>query len=446
MQIVGVGELTRYLKALLEEDFSLQDVWVRGEISNYSQPVSGHRYFSLKDETATLKCALFRGSAGWVPPLANGMAVLAHGRLSIYDQRGEYQLYVDAVEEAGIGELHLRFEELKARLEREGLFAEERKRALPPCPATVGVVTSASAAALRDILRTLRLRCPLARVILAPALVQGDGAAEQIAAAIDALNAHGEADVIIVARGGGSIEELWAFNEEAVARAIARSAAPVVTGVGHETDFTIADFVADYRASTPTGAANAVVPDASVWREEIAEAQARMSHLMAARVEAERAALSTAQHQFDRAGPKRRIAAGRQRVDEAVHALRLGTEHAVALRRERLSGTALRLHALSPLLTIARGYAVVRRAADGTVVTRVAQVALGQGVTVRVTDGSFAAVAGPRLDEAADAADAKPEAEAEVLARAPGRAAGRGARLPQTADARERAGTGDVND
>jgi exodeoxyribonuclease VII large subunit len=252
--------------------------------------------------------------------------------------------------------------------------------------------------------------------------------------------------VIIVARGGGSIEELWAFNEEAVARAIARSGVPVVTGVGHETDFTIADFVADYRASTPTGAANAVVPDASVWRDEIAEAHERMSHLMAARVEAERAALSTAQHRLDRAGPERRIASGRQRVDEAVHALRLGTEHAVALRRERLSGTALRLHALSPLLTIARGYAVVRRAADATVVTRVAQVAPGQAVTVRVTDGSFAAVAGPRLDEAADAADAKPEAEAEVLARAPGRAAGRGARLPQTADARERAGTGDVND
>src|SRR5262249_29592373 len=215
-----------------------------------------------------------------------------------------------------IGELHLRFEELKARLEAEGLFAPDRKRPIPPSPATVGVVTSASAAALRDILRTLRLRCPLVRVILAPALVQGEGAAEQVAAAVDALNAHGVADVILVARGGGALEELWAFNEEVVARAIARSQVPVITGVGHETDFTIADFVADLRASTPTGAAIAAVPDVLTWRAELEEIQVRLHYVAAARIQSERQRLGATCHALERAGPQRRIADARQHVDE----------------------------------------------------------------------------------------------------------------------------------
>ncbi|HEY7975423.1 MAG TPA: exodeoxyribonuclease VII large subunit, partial [Ktedonobacterales bacterium] len=256
MRIVAVSELTRYLKDLMAEDYFLQDVWAQGEISNYTQAASGHRYFSLKDGAATLRCALFAGHR--TGQIRNGMAVFAHGRIGLWEQRGDLQFYVDDVRDAGIGELSLRFEALKARLEAEGLFAPERKRPLPERVQVVGVVTSPQAAALRDILRTVRLRCPLVEVILAPALVQGEGAAEQVAAAIDTLNAHGQADVIIVARGGGSIEELWAFNEEVVARAIARSRAPVVTGVGHETDFTIADFVADQRASTPTAAAMAV--------------------------------------------------------------------------------------------------------------------------------------------------------------------------------------------
>ncbi len=297
---------------MLEEDYYLQDVWVRGEVTNYTQAPSGHRYFSLKDERATLGCVLFRGSGGYVPPLRNGMAIVAHGRFSVFEQRGAYQFYVDAVEAAGIGELHLRFEELKARLEAEGLFAAERKRVLPPCPAVVGVVTSASAAALRDILRTLRLRCPLTRVVVAPTLVQGEGAAEQVAAALDALNAHGQADVVIVARGGGSLEELWAFNEEVVARAIARSAIPVVTGVGHETDFTIADFVADYRASTPTAAASAVVPDASAWREALAETHERLTFLVAQRLQGEGERLRVrAAHPIGAAARRRRAALAR---------------------------------------------------------------------------------------------------------------------------------------
>ena len=393
MRIVAVGELTRYLKDLLDEDFFLQDVWVRGEITNYSQSAAGHRYFALKDETAQLRCVCFRGSGWSVPPLRNGMAVLAHGRLTVYEQQGAYQFYVDAVEEAGIGELHLAFEALKAQLEAEDLFAAERKRPLPACPSVIGIVTSPAAAALRDFVRTLRVRCPLVRVILAPALVQGEGAASQVAAAIAALNAQGESEVIVVARGGGSLEELWAFNEEVVARAIANSRVPVVTGVGHETDFTIADFVADYRASTPTAAAMAVVPDSSAWREEVDEARERLDALAAARVSAENERLAVLDHRLSRTSPTRQIDAARQRLDDTLHALDTLTRHRLDLHGERLRAAALRLEALSPLLTLGRGYAVVRREDDGTLVSRVAQVASGDRLALRLSDGELAAIA-----------------------------------------------------
>ncbi|MFI5272958.1 MAG: exodeoxyribonuclease VII large subunit [Ktedonobacterales bacterium] len=397
MRIVAVRELTLYLKELLSSDYLLQDVWVRGEVTNYTQSSLGHRYFSLKDETAQLNCVLFRTSGWSVPALRNGMAVIAHGRLTIYEQRGLYQLNIDAVEDAGIGELHLRFEELKGRLAAEGLFAEERKRALPPCPAVIGVVTSPAAAALRDILRTLRLRFPLARVILAPAMVQGEGAAEQVAAAIAALNAQGESEVIVVARGGGSLEELWAFNEEIVARAIAGSRVPICTGIGHETDFTIADFVADYRASTPTAAASAVVPDLAGWREALDETRRELDAAVGRRLMGERERAAELLRRLERGAPAHVIANGRQRADDALSRLETALRHTLELRREHLRGDALRLHALSPLLTIARGFAIVRRASDGPPITSVAQVKPGQALAIRVADGEFAAVAGPRL-------------------------------------------------
>lgn len=413
MQIVPVGEVTYYLKSLMEEDPYLQDIWVRGEVSNYIRSGAGHRYFSLKDERATLRCVLFRGN-GVASDLSNGMAVVAHGRLTIYEQRGDYQFYVDSVREAGVGELHLRFEELKQRLDQEGLFAPERKRSLPPCPAVVGVVTSASAAALRDILRTLRLRCPLVRVVLAPALVQGAGAADQVASALDLLNAHGEADVIIVARGGGSLEELWAFNEEPVARAIARSAIPVVTGVGHETDFTIADFVADLRASTPTAAATAVVPDASGWRDALDETRARLYYLIEQQLQTSRERFRSQERALHRASPAHAIAIGHQRLDDSRRALDSTATHRLELYRARLSGAALRLDALSPLQTLGRGFAVVRRESDGALVTSVAHAPAGQGLTIRVRDGAFAAVAGPRLDMTPDIAPAGPDRASQL--------------------------------
>jgi exodeoxyribonuclease VII large subunit len=399
MRIAAVGEVARYLKVLLEEDYNLQDIWVRGELTNYTQSSAGHRYFSLKDETATLRCVLFNGRAGaYIPPLRNGIQVLAHGRCSMYEARGDLQFYVDAIEDAGIGEMHLRFEALKARLEAEGLFDAERKRPLPAHPSAIGVVTSPQAAALRDILRTLRLRCPLVRVILAPALVQGDGAAEQVAAAIRALSDHGEAAVIVVARGGGSLEELWAFNEPEVAYAIAASRVPVVTGIGHETDFTIADFVADLRASTPTAAATLVAPDADVWRESLEATRARLDELIDGELAIRAERLGRIGQRLARESPLQRIQQARQRVDETEDALALRLQHALSLRREQVRSTALQLHALSPLLTLARGFSVVRAEPGGRVVASVSQVSPGQSLTVQVADGTFAAIAGAALE------------------------------------------------
>lgn len=397
MRIVGVSELTGYLKSLLEEDYYLQDTWVRGEITNFTQSGAGHRYFSVKDERASLRCVLFRGNGYSVPPLRNGMAVFVHGRVSVYEPRGDVQFYVDAVEDAGIGELHVRFEALKARLEAEGLFAAERKRTLPRSPSVVGVVTSASAAALRDIVRTLRLRCPLVRVVVAPTLVQGEGAAEQVAAAIAMLNAHAQAEVIIVARGGGSLEELWAFNEEIVARAIVASKIPVVTGIGHETDYTIADFVADLRASTPTAAATAVVPDLRSWYETLLQQQERLEQAVSVFLSTQRAMLGIRRHALDRASPLSRILQARQQTDEARERLRIQMQRLLGVRREQLRGRAQSLHALSPLLTLSRGFAVVRRADDDTLVMSVGQVAPGDPLHVRVADGTFDAVAGERV-------------------------------------------------
>src|SRR6266704_4830232 len=244
--VLSVSQLSRYLKELLETNDTLQDVWVQGEISGCRIYPSGHCYFTLKDAEAQLHCVFFKYARlrSAAPELRDGMAIAANGRISLYERDGKLQMYVDSIEPLGDGILFLRFEQLKARLAAEGLFDAERKRPLPSQPAVIGIVTSPQAAALRDMLRVLRSRYPLAEVIFAPTLVQGVEAPASIAAALDLLNEHGEADVVIIGRGGGSIEELWAFNEEVVARAIARSRIPVISGVGHETDFTIADFVA----------------------------------------------------------------------------------------------------------------------------------------------------------------------------------------------------------
>ncbi len=389
--VLSVSVLARYLKELLETDDLLHNVWVQGEISGCRTYASGHCYFTLKDAEAQLPCVFFKHARqrSAAPQLRDGMAIAANGSISLYEREGKLQLYVESVELIGEGALFLRFEQLKARLSAEGLFEPERKRPIPEQPAVVGLVTSPDGAALRDMLRVLRTRYPLVQVILSPTLVQGSEAPAAIVAAIDRLNEHGEADVIIVARGGGSIEELWAFNEEVVARAIARSRIPVISGVGHETDFTIADFVADYRASTPTAAATKAVPDIADLQAELDEKQQVLTAILDEKLERLKERLERATYDLQRASPKNVLNQRRQQLDDLTEMLHTRISHLLSLRAERLRGQALRLHSLSPLLTIARGYAVVRRESDQAVITGPQQVQPGEQLTIQVRDGSI---------------------------------------------------------
>ncbi len=388
----SVSTLSLYLKELLDTDDVLRDVWVHGEVSNCKTYPSGHCYFTLKEGDAQLLCVFFKYSRlrTSAPELRNGMAIAVNGRVSFYERDGKLQCYVESIEPLGEGALFQRFEQLKNRLAAEGLFDEERKRPLPAQPAVIGIVTSPQAAALRDMLRVLKNRYPMVRVVLAPSLVQGAEAPASIEAALDLLNEYGEADVIIVARGGGSIEELWAFNEEIVARAIARSRIPVISGVGHETDFTIADFVADYRASTPTAAALAAVPDVEEWKSAVLEQQRELASLLEQRLTSLRDNLERTQRDLLRVNPHRMIDSRKQQVDELTERLQSHIGHVLALRNERLRGTAAQLHSLSPLLTIARGYAIVRRHADQAVVASTQQVQVGEQLTIQVQDGTIA--------------------------------------------------------
>lgn len=387
--VISVTQLSFYMNEVLKSDEILQDVWVRGEVSGCKTYPSGHCYFTLKDAEAQLYCVFFkyarlRASA---PDLRDGMAIAVNGHVSFYERDGKLQLYVERVEALGDGALYLRFEQLKKRLEAEGLFDIERKRPLPAQPSVIGIVTSPQAAALRDMLRVLRTRYPLARVVLSPTLVQGADAPPAIASALDLLNEHGEADVIIVGRGGGSIEELWAFNEEVVARAIARSRIPVISAVGHETDVTIADFVADYRASTPTAAASAAVPDIADWQASIRAYRADLSALMEDYLSEKREDLARSVRDLQRMNPQFQLDRLRQRLDDATELMQARMEHILTLHQERLRGVAMQLHALSPLLTVGRGYAVVRRDNDRHIVTSVQQVQPGDDLTIQVTDG-----------------------------------------------------------
>jgi exodeoxyribonuclease VII large subunit len=387
--VVGVSALSLYLKELLDSNEILQDIWVHGEVSNCKTYPSGHCYFTLKEGESQLPCVFFKSSRlrSSAPDLRDGMALAVNGRISFYGRDGKLQCYVECVKPLGAGVLYQRFEQLKARLEAEGIFAAERKRSLPEQPLVVGIVTSLQAAALRDMLRVLNTRYPLVQVILSPASVQGDEAPASIAVALDLLNEHGESDVIIVGRGGGSIEDLWAFNEEVVARAIARSRIPVISGVGHETDFTIADFVADYRASTPTAAAAAAVPDIEDAYASVREMHQSLIVLMEERLERLSEHLQQTQRELERVSPLRMIEDRRQQVDDITERLQTRMKYILSLQAERLRGVTLQLHSLSPLLTIARGYTIVRSETDQSVITSVQQVQPGDLLTIQVQDG-----------------------------------------------------------
>ncbi|HEX9617316.1 MAG TPA: exodeoxyribonuclease VII large subunit [Anaerolineales bacterium] len=386
-----VTDLTRYLRELLESDDNLQDVWVQGEVSNLSNPSSGHLYFTLKDSGASLKCVMWRNSVlRQVFRPKEGDAVEAHGNISIYESSGQYQLYADLIRPAGEGVLYQEFLRLKARLQAEGLFEEARKRPIPRWPHTIGIVTSPTGAALRDILNTLRRRYPLVNVVLAPTSVQGGDAPPGIIAAIRQLNRSVQPDVILLARGGGSIEDLWAFNDEGVARAIVDSEAPVIAGVGHEIDFTIADFACDLRAPTPTAAAELATQNQADLRIDLEDFEQRMLRNIAACLAAFRDRLVSIQTSLRMRSPAVRVRSGRQRLDDLSHRSTIALRHKLELQEVRLSGFEQRLSALNPLAVLERGYAVVTLA-DGRKVTSPGQVSPGDELNVRVRDGEFGA-------------------------------------------------------
>ncbi|MEW5717214.1 MAG: exodeoxyribonuclease VII large subunit [Chloroflexota bacterium] len=386
-----VAQLVRQIKDVVESDDTLRDVWVRGEVSNFTQSAAGHLYFTLKDRDAACKCVMWRADAARVFRLpSSGDAIEVHGHISMYEARGDVQLYVDEIKLTGAGALWQEFERLRARLDAEGLFAPEHKRPLPEFPRVIGVVTSREGAVWRDIRNVLARRYPLAELLLAPTLVQGDAAPAMIGGAIQAINQF-EIDALIVARGGGSIEDLWAFNDERVARAIYASHAPVISAVGHETDFTIADFVADVRAPTPSAAAELVAPDARALRGNARAAQQRLAQIVAARLDDARTQLAQNVYALERNSPQARLANDRQRVDDLSRRLLARMRQFIALRHETLSGAVRQLAALNPEATLARGYAIVREQRTGRVVKSKAQVIGRAEIRVRVSDGEFEA-------------------------------------------------------
>ncbi len=399
--VFTVTALNAYLRELLETDEVLQDLWVRGEISNFSQPRSGHLYFTLKDSESAMRCVMWKPSAmrlHFTP--ADGMLVEAHGSMSIYPAQGQVQLYVDALRPAGEGALYQEFLRLRAQLEAEGLFDPSHKRPLPRLPKHIGVVTSATGAALHDILQTLNRRLPTLRVTVAPTPVQGVEAPAGIIAALKRLNSLPDLDLIILARGGGSIEDLWAFNDEGVARAIFASRYPVISGVGHETDFTIADFVADLRAPTPTGAAELATP---ITKEELRAAlqgaEAQLTELINRQLEDLKQALQLAQSELRRTSPRLRILNNIQRLDELQGRLERAIQQQLQRKQNYLANAGDRLASLNPQAVLKRGYAIITDQATGQIISHTRQAVPWQPVWLQVQDGSIPAQITPPIKE-----------------------------------------------
>lgn len=386
--LVTVSRLAALLKEVVEENFV--QVWVEGEISNWAQPASGHGYFTLKDDQAQLRAVMFRSqlrALSFRPE--NGMQVICRGRVSVYSQRGEVQLVVEGLDPRGLGALQLAYEQLKTRLASEGLFAAERKRPLPAFPRTIGVVTSATGAAIHDILNVLERRGSGLRVLLAPVRVQGEEAGAEIVAALGALNRQGEADVLIVGRGGGSLEDLWAFNQEPVARAIAASRIPVISAVGHEIDVTIADFVADLRAPTPSAAAELVVKSRLELENHLDQLRLRLAAQMRGRLALLRERTSGLQRRLR--SPRELLRRLQQRQGEGLRRLQRAMEGHLQQVRARLANAAGRLDSLSPLQTLARGYAIVWRQGEAQPLRDATGLQPGDELRLRLARGSLRA-------------------------------------------------------
>lgn len=384
---ISVTALNQYVKGLLDRDRLLSQVLVRSEISNYKVYPSGHHYFSLKDAESSVRCVMFRREAASLRfRPENGMKVVVSGRVSVFPRDGVYQLYCSHMMPDGVGELAFAFERLKERLHREGLFDPARKKPLPAYPRTIALVTSPVGAAVRDMIRILGARWPMAKVLVIPVRVQGEGAAQEIAQALDLVNACRMAEVIITGRGGGSMEDLWAFNEETVARAIARSEIPVISAVGHEPDVTIADFVADLRASTPSNGAERAVPHQGEVRDTLAHWDARLQRAMDQTLQRRREQLDRARSSPFLQSPLRSIQEKRLLLDYQQQRLVHGMERQVQASRERAGRLAAALEALSPFRVLGRGYSIAQKE-DGTVLYSIEQVTAGEGLSLCLADG-----------------------------------------------------------
>jgi exodeoxyribonuclease VII large subunit len=390
---LSVSEITRYISNVIGGDEILNNISVIGEVSNLSRPGSGHIYFTLKDSFASLRCVIWKPNAAQLSfSLRDGISLQVHGYIGVYERSGQYQLYADTVRPAGEGFLYQEFMRLKERLETEGLFDPGRKRLLPPIPRKIGIVTSPTGAALQDILNTLSRRFTLAELVLAPCQVQGEDASRQIIAAIQTLNQIEQPDLIIVARGGGSLEDLFAFNDEGVVRAIANSRAPVVTGIGHETDFTLADFAADVRAPTPTGSAIAATPDSIELSASLQSLKDRLQRTYQIRLMDINHQLANIHNGLERGSPHRRIENDRQRLDEFNEYLFRSATYKTGLLRVKLQGLVANLSALNPYSVLKRGYAILSTP-SGRIISSVNQVSEKDKFQVRLSDGTFGAVA-----------------------------------------------------
>lgn len=393
MRMLKVEQVVKFLRELFDSNALLQDLWVQGQISNVTRSAQGHFYFTLKERESQLNCVLFRQAmdAAMVAPI-NGMAAIVHGRVTVYESRGVFQLVADLIQPEGVGKLHLQYEQLKQRLQREGLFEQARKRSLPKWPRRIGVVTSPTGAVFHDIVNVVRRKYPACHLVLAPALVSGDQAAPSVVAALRALNDSRLVQVIIVARGGGSLEELWPFNDERVARAIFASRVPVISAVGHETDVTIADLVADLRAPTPSIAAELAVPDLAAEMRKLRDYQARLDALPPTRVEELRSRVRGLQGALEQSSPMARLRHDRERLLGLQASLRSSAQHALAMRRERVHGLGRQLTLMNPYATLERGYSIIY-GENGHVISSVGGVEPGDKLAVQMADGMLGAQA-----------------------------------------------------
>lgn len=390
-QVLSISQINEYIRTLMDADVLLAGVAVKGEISNYKMYPSGHHYFTLKDEGAALKCVMFKGNAmrlRFRPE--NGMKVIAMGKISVYPRDGAYQLYCTNMAMDGVGDLYAAFEQLKKKLAAQGLFDPSHKKEIPKYPGTIGIITSSAGAAVHDMLRILRKRYPLTKVRLLPVRVQGTEAPAEIAAAIDYANYHDLADLLIVGRGGGSIEDLWAFNDEGVAHAIFRSRIPVISAVGHEPDVTISDFVADLRAATPSNAAELAVPDQDVLRQNLDSVSSVMANLMQRQLKNARKQLTILSQSPSLQSPDQYLLQKRKNLDLLNGRMQAAQNSSIHVHKQRFIAATAKLDAMSPLKVLTRGYAMAQTD-DGNLLRSVNQVQLGSNVSLQLSDGTLEA-------------------------------------------------------